>query len=110
MVLPNSCLLEVCWPIRQSHSIPRVGGLGLGGAWLQRISALLICMLFLCLPPSGSVDILFFPVRLSVRPYVRLSVPHKSCPLYNLKTVKDFSMELGTLVNQCETMCHAQEP
>ena len=60
----------------------------------------------LCLPPTGSGDILFFPVRLSVC----LSVRHKSCPLYNLKTVKDFSMKLGTLVNQDETMCHAQEP
>ena len=61
-------------------------------------------------PPTGSGDILFFPVRLSVRPSVRLSVRHKSCPLYNLKTVKDFSMKLGTLVNHDETMCHAQEP
>ena len=41
---------------------------------------------------------------------VRLSVRLKSCPLYNLKTVKDFSMKLGTLVNHDETMCHAQEP
>ena len=65
---------------------------------------------FLCLPPTGSGDILFFPVRLSVRPSVCLSVRHKSCPLYNLKTVKDFSMKLGTLVNHDETMCHAQEP
>ena len=53
-------------------------------------------------PPTGSGDILFFPVRLSVR--------HKSCPLYILKTVKDFLMKLGTLVNHDETMCHAQEP
>ena len=52
----------------------------------------------LCLLPTGSG----FPVRLSVR--------HKSCLLYNLKTVKDFSMKLGTLVNHDETMCHAQEP
>ena len=68
----------------------------------------------LCLPPTGSGDILFFPVRLSVRlsvcPSVRPSVRHKSCPLYNLKTVKDFSMKLDTLVNYDETMCHAQEP
>ena len=64
----------------------------------------------LCLPPSGSGDILFFPVRLSVHPSVCLSVRHKSCLLYNLKTVKDFSMKLGTLVNYDETMCHAQEP
>ena len=33
-----------------------------------------------------------------------------SCLLYNLKTVKDFSMKLGTLVDHDETMCHAQEP
>ena len=39
-----------------------------------------------------------------------LSVRRKSCPLYNLKTVKDFSMKLGTLVNDDETMCHVQEP
>ena len=57
-------------------------------------------------PPSGSGDILFFPVGLSVRPSVR----HKLCPLYNLKTVKDFSMKLGTLVNHDEMICHAQEP
>ena len=57
----------------------------------------------LCLPPTASGDILFFPVRLSVC----LSVRHKSCPLYNLKTVKDFSMKLGTLLNHDETMCHA---
>ena len=69
-------------------------------------------------PPTGSGDILFFPVRLSVRLSARLSVRppicpsvrHKSCPLYNLKTVKDFSIKLGTLVNHDETMCHAQEP
>ena len=36
---------------------------------------------YLCLPPTGSGDILFFPVRLSVCPSVRLSVRHKSCPL-----------------------------
>ena len=60
---------------------------------------------YLCLPPTGSGDILFFPVRLSVC----LCVRHKSCPLYNLKTVKDFSMKLGTLVNHDERMCHAQE-
>ena len=41
---------------------------------------------------------------------VRLSGRHKSCPLYNLKTVKDFSMKLGTLVDHDEMMCHAQEP
>ena len=44
------------------------------------------------------------------RASVRLSVRHKSCPLFNLKTVKDFSMKLNTLVNHDETMCHAQGP
>ena len=66
--------------------------------------AILCCSMYdvLCLPPSGSGDILFFPgrpsVRLSVCPSVCLSVCpsvclsvclsvcHKSCPLYNLKT------------------------
>ena len=33
-----------------------------------------------------------------------------SCSLYNLKTVGDFSMKLGTHVDHDETMCHAQEP
>ena len=67
-------------------------------------------ILYYVSPPSGSGDILFFLVRLSVCRSVRLSVRHKSCPLYNLKTVKDLSMKLGTLVNHDETMCHAQEP
>ena len=33
-----------------------------------------------------------------------------SCPLYNLKTVKDFSIKLSTLIKHDQTMCHAQEP
>ena len=61
-------------------------------------------------PLPGSGDILFFPVHLSVCPSVCPSVRHKSCPLYNLKTVEDFSMKFGTLVNHDEMMCHAQEP
>ena len=68
-------------------------------------------------PPDRVGRHIVFPrasVRPSVRPSVRLSVclsvRHKSCPLYNLTTVKDFSMKLGTLVNHDETMCHAQEP
>ena len=56
-------------------------------------------------PPDRVGRHIVFP-RASVRPSVR----HKSCPRYNLKTVKDFSMKLGTLVNHDETMCHAQEP
>ena len=60
-------------------------------------------------PPDRVGRHIVFP-RASVRPSVCLSVRHKSCPLNNLKTVKDFSMKLGTLVNHDETMCHAQEP
>ena len=56
-------------------------------------------------PPERVGRHIVFP-RASVRPFVR----HKSCSLYNLKTMKDFSMKLGTLVNYDETMCHAQEP
>ena len=61
-------------------------------------------------PPKGSGDILFFPVRLSVHPSICLSVRHKSCPLYNSKTVEDISMKLDTLIKHDETTCHAQEP
>ena len=32
-----------------------------------------------------------------------------SCPLYNLKTVKEISVKLSTLIKHDETMCHAQE-
>ena len=76
----------------------------------SKVDILQLLGTFLCLPPMSGGDILFFPVRLSVRLSVCPSVRHKSCPLYNLKTVKDFSMKLGTLVNHDETMCHAQEP
>ena len=55
----------------------------------------------LCLPPKGSGDIVFPRVS------VCLSVRHKSCPLYNSKTVKDISMKLDTLIKHDETMCHA---
>ena len=60
-------------------------------------------------PPDRVGRHIVFP-RASVGPSVCLSVRHKSCPVYSLKTVKDFSMKLGTLVNHDETMCHAQEP
>ena len=60
-------------------------------------------------PPDRVGRHIVFP-RASVRPSVCPSVRHKSCPLYNLKTVKDFSMKLGTLVNHDKTKCHAQEP
>ena len=49
-------------------------------------------------------------MRRSVHPSVCLSVHHKSCPLYNLKTIKDISMKLGTRINHDELMTHAQEP
>ena len=32
------------------------------------------------------------------------------CPLYNSKTVRDISMQLGTLIKQDEMMCHAMCP
>ena len=32
-----------------------------------------------------------------------------SCPLYNLKTVREISVKLGTLIKHDETMCHAEE-
>ena len=33
-----------------------------------------------------------------------------SCPLYNLKTIRNISMKLGTLIKHDEIMCHAKEP
>ena len=64
---------------------------------------------FIMSPPDRVGRHIVFP-RASVRLSVCLSVRHKTRPLYNLKTVKDFSMKLGTLVNNDEAMCHAQEP
>ena len=32
-----------------------------------------------------------------------------SCPLYNLKTVRDISMKFGTLIKQNDRICDAQE-
>ena len=32
-----------------------------------------------------------------------------SCPLFNLKTVRDISMKLGTLIKQNDRICDAQE-
>ena len=69
------------------------------------------CYLMLIMsPPEGSGDIVF-PVRPSVRPSVCrssvcLSVRHKSCPLYNSKTIRDISMKLGTLIKHNRMMCH----
>ena len=70
-----------------------------------------VCYHIYVSPRQGRETYCFSPcVCPSVCLSVCLSVRHKSCPLYNLKTVKDFSMKLGTLVNHDETMCHAQEP
>ena len=33
-----------------------------------------------------------------------------SCPLYNLKTIRNISMKLGALIKHDEMMCHAKEP
>ena len=38
----------------------------------------------------------------------RLSVT-KSCPLYNLITIRDISTKLHTFVKHIEAICHAQE-
>ena len=35
--------------------------------------------------------------------------PYNSCPLYNLKTVRDISMKHGTLIKQNDRICNAQE-
>ena len=32
-----------------------------------------------------------------------------SCPLYNLKTIRNISMKLGTLIKQNDRICDAQE-
>ena len=57
---------------------------------------------------EGSAD-MFFPLSLSVRPSVPLSVT-KSCPLYNLQPLRDISTKLYTLVKHIQTTCNAQEP
>ena len=44
-----------------------------------------------------------------LRPSVCLSVT-KSCPLFNLKTVRVISTKLHTFVRHIQTMCHAQDP
>ena len=35
--------------------------------------------------------------------------PYIFVPLYNLKTVRDISMKLGTLIKQNDRICDAQE-
>ena len=42
--------------------------------------------------------------------YFPLIIFHSiSCPLYNLKTVRDISMKLGTLIKRNDRICEAQE-
>ena len=67
---------------------------GLGGVVIMSPS---------CLPPGRVGRHCFSPC---VR---RLSVT-KLCTLYNLKTVRDISTKLHTLVKHIQTRCHAQEP
>ena len=52
-------------------------------------------------PPWKGRETLFFPLCLTVT---------KLCLLYNLKTVRDISTKLHTLIKHIQTMCHAQEP
>ena len=80
--------------------------MGWSSGWLFDFFLDLRCSL-LYLPLKGLGDILFFPLRLSVRPSVCLSVT-KSCPLYNLITVRDISTKLHTFVKHIQTKCHAQ--
>ena len=69
-----------------------------------------VLILYYVSPRQGRETYCFSPMRrLSVCLSMRPSVRHKSCPLCNLETVKDFSMKLGTFVNHDETMCLAQE-
>ena len=73
------------------------------------------CYLMLIMsPPKGRETYCFSPVRPSVCPSVGqsvcLSVRHKSCPLYNSKTIRDITMKLGTLIKRNRMMCHAKEP
>ena len=60
-------------------------------------------------PPRRVRRHIAFPCP-SVCPSVCLFVRHKSCLLYNSKTVKDISVKLDTLIKQDETICHTQEP
>ena len=60
-------------------------------------------------PLEGSGDLLFFTLRPSVCPSVCLSVRlsvKKSCPLYNLITVRDISTNPHTFVKHIQTTCH----
>ena len=42
--------------------------------------------------------------------FISLELFPFDCFQYNLKTVRDVSMKLGTLIKHDEMMCHAKEP
>ena len=82
---------------------------GLLKLWHLWEMSLFLCFILMCYYASnwkGRVIYCFSPpVCLSVC----LSVT-KSCPLYNLITVRDISTKLHTFVKHIQTTCHAQEP
>ena len=49
-------------------------------------------------------------ISLELFPFDYFSIQLNSCPLYNLKTIRNISMKLGTLIKHDEMMCHAKEP
>ena len=59
----------------------------------------------ICHTRTITLAYIFPPLRLTVG----LSFT-KSCPLYNLITVRDIPTELHTFVKHIQTTCHAQEP
>ena len=70
---------------------------------------LIFIIKFLCLPPGRVRRHIVFPLRpsvcLSVHPPVCLSVT-KSCPLYNLITIRDLSRKLHMPHNQESFLCY----
>ena len=50
-------------------------------------------------------------ISLELFPFDYFSIQfHVHCPVYNLKTIRNISMKLGTLIKHDEMMCHAKEP
>ena len=103
--------LQICTPVYFVHVNMALVAckLSLHLASQKSLYFSIISVFFIMSPPDRVGRHIVFP-RASVCLSVCLSVRHKLCPLYNLKTFKDFSMKLGTLVNHDKTMCHAQEP
>ena len=48
-------------------------------------------------------------ISLALFPFDYFSIQFHN-PLYYLKTIRDISMKLGTLIKHDEMMCHAKEP